>query len=485
MDLSDNRALASAEEYIQKKQATADASYWKSRYHITPRTGWINDPNGLIYWRGNYHVFYQYYPYAPQWGPMHWGHVVSKDLAHWRHLPVALAPDEDLGQCFSGCAVSAGDEFILMYTAHKDGRSPKEVQCLARSTDGVRFFKDPANPVIARPPVESTEDFRDPKIWHENGLWHAVIGSGRPGRGNVLAYRSADLIHWEYRGVFCTATSSQGTIWECPNFVSFGSTGCLIVSPMHVSPGQTHGKPLYILGKKDRDAFVQQNDQIIDHGSDFYAPQLFFGTQDRVLLLGWFDMWGKEMPTQKDGWAGMLTLPRELTVKENHVYANPVRELKLLRKRQLVSASRRILPGQKETLPVLTGDNLEAHLHIVFDDPLCTGCQCKIRMSPGTPAAATIVYDRKTATLAVYKPDVENKNTPVSSVPIKLLQGNVLDLHIFVDCSSLEVFINNGYAVLSERIYPAETSLSYDLCAKKGGFLLENITAWDLGNIWE
>ena len=206
-------------------------------YHFAPPSNWINDPNGLIYWKGNYHVFYQYNPFEPAWGNIHWGHACSKDMLHWKHLPIALWPDPqyaDAGGCFSGCAVNNNGTATLIYT----GVYP-ETQCLATSMDDDLInWKKHSQPVIpASPPGLQLEGFRDPCVWWEASEWRMALGSGIKGVGGaVLLYRSKDMINWQYLGSLFQGQRKldkdldSGTMWECPSFFPLDDKWVLIMS---------------------------------------------------------------------------------------------------------------------------------------------------------------------------------------------------------------------------------------------------------------
>ena len=212
----------------------------RPHFHFLPEKNWMNDPNGLIKWNGQYHLFYQYNPNGPFHGTIHWGHAVSDDLLHWKDLPLALAPTPDgpdAEDCWTGCAVVHEDVPTLVYT----GIHP-QVVCLATSSDDlVTWKKHPANPVIAAPPDElgshTGGQFRDPFVWKEAGQWHMVIGSKIEGQGGlVLRYRSVNLLHWEYLGVLLKGDVTQtkpfwtGTVWECPNFFKLDDQYVLVFS---------------------------------------------------------------------------------------------------------------------------------------------------------------------------------------------------------------------------------------------------------------
>ena len=323
--------LAFAQKKMDEAALAVERSKWRLQYHIAAPSGWINDPNGLIQIDGVYHVFYQLHPFSPEWGPMYWGHATSRDLAHWRHEPIALAPDQPYeAGCFSGSAVNDNGVLTLLYTAHNDGNTIKECQCIARSHDGGRTFeKSPANPVIARYPKDGSADFRDPKVWRQGSRWQMAVGSGKHRKGRVLLYASDDLEHWDYRGVMCESDGTQGVMWECPNFCIVDGRDVLIYSPMEM---KGHNN-VYSVGVFDdlTGRFTPKGCRELDYGGNFYAAQVFEDEQGRVLLIAWMDRWGADFPTQEDGWAGALTLPRVLHMRGDTLLQQPAPELAELR----------------------------------------------------------------------------------------------------------------------------------------------------------
>ena len=206
-------SIADAEQELQKRSATLNPR-WYPRYHLAARAGWMNDPNGLVWFDGWYHAFYQHHPYSTQWGPMHWGHARSKDLVHWEHLPVALAPEgpEDKDGCFSGSAVVDGDTLALIYTGHKFHGDPGnddnlfQVQCLATSRDGIHFERQ--GQIIDTP--AGLHHFRDPKVWREGDTWYLIVGSRVGDTGQVRLYSSADLRQWQEEGILGEAQEGMG-----------------------------------------------------------------------------------------------------------------------------------------------------------------------------------------------------------------------------------------------------------------------------------
>lgn len=297
------------------------------RYHFEPKTGWINDPNGLCYFQGKYHAFFQHYPYAPKWGPMHWGHAVSEDLLHWEELPIALVPTEPYedspnGGCFSGSAIVKGDTLYLFYTSVSTRFG--QTQSVATSTDGIHFTKYAGNPVIPHFPHEGSEDFRDPKVSQFGDTYYMVCGSGKDGVGKVLLYASQDLLHWEYQGVLIQG-ERFGNIVECPDFFPMEGGAMLLFSKMN----RVFHSTQFVWGKFQDGKFLPQKEWKREAGPDFYAPQTFLAPDGRRILIGWMYSWRRKVP-QDATYAGALSLPRELKWEQGELVCTPIREAKAL-----------------------------------------------------------------------------------------------------------------------------------------------------------
>ena len=273
-------------------------------FHITGETGWINDPNGLIYYNGQYHAFYQHYPYDTKWGPMHWGHVLSDDLTNWKYLPFALTPGDDCDKngCFSGSAIVYDGKLWLTYTGfieNQGGESIRQVQCLAESNDGITFKKHGI--VIGEhdlPNGYAPCDFRDPKVWFYNDNFWCIIAARKiEGRGRILLYKSKDLFHWEFVNDLL-GKDSAGTMIECPDYNE--ELGYLLFCEQF-QPSE-NGEHLnihtcrYCIGKINYDtgSFEEESRGIVDYGFDMYAPQTFAG---KPALMGWLKMWDRNVPS--------------------------------------------------------------------------------------------------------------------------------------------------------------------------------------------
>lgn len=471
--------LQLAQESMEAHSSKAIQDPFYPAWHISAPSGWINDPNGLIQMNGIYHVFYQLHPYSAEWGPMHWGHVSSHDLVHWQHEPIALAPDQPYESgCFSGSAVNDNGILTLIYTAHKNNEVNKETQCIARSFDnGKTFQKIPENPVIAGPPADGTADFRDPKVWFQDGCWQMVIGSGKNEIGRALIYISDDLIHWKYRGIMCESDGTQGTLWECPNFCTVDGTDILIVSPLRMKGY----KNFYCIGERDSETgkFSMGKCRELDYGISYYAAQVFQDERGRVLLFSWMDMWRQHFPTQPNGWAGMLTLPRVLHMRGSTLLQQPVPELALLRQKRLLSGSF-TLTGKNDPLRTLQGECLE--IFFTFrPSALHSGFKLGLRVSHRNVPRTELIYDRIQNTFLLIPCSPLLDNASPRPAPCES-ENELLDVHIFIDCSSIEIFIDEGAICISQRIYPDKDSIYYDLTSDED-LKFDSFDVWSLKTV--
>lgn len=300
-------------------------------FHITGERGWINDPNGLIFYNGKYHAFFQHHPYDTKWGPMHWGHVISEDLTNWKYLPNALTPGDDFDKngCFSGSAILHDGRLWLMYTGfveNQGGESIRQHQCLAESEDGITFKKHGI--VIGEdllPEGYAPCDFRDPKVWfHGDSFWCIVAARKVEGRGRILLFKSKDLFKWQFAGDLF-GRDSAGSMIECPDYNE--ELGYLLFCEQF-QPSE-NGIHLnvhtcrFCAGKIDYSTgtFKGESCEIVDYGFDVYAPQTFVG---KPVFMGWLNMWDRNVPSEKYGFAGMLTVPRRISVKNGRLCQEPV-----------------------------------------------------------------------------------------------------------------------------------------------------------------
>ncbi|MGO4544087.1 glycoside hydrolase family 32 protein [Paenibacillus sp. 2TAB23] len=465
-----------ANEYIQANKHAINEHY-KPSYHFTAEIGWINDPNGCSFYGGQYHLFYQYHPYSSKNGSMHWGHAVSNDLVEWNHLTVALAPDQDydINGCFSGSAIEDNGKHVIMYTGHvqpnsEDHSLTRQTQCMAIG-DGMEYIKIAENPVLTSehlPDGCSIQDFRDPKLWKEGNHYYAVIGSrAEEGVGQILLYRSSDLKEWGYVGVLLKGNPSLGHMWECPDFFQLDDKHVLIISPQGVErDGYKHhnrDSVVYMIGDFDHSngKFEPTSYDELDYGFDFYAPQTLIDDKGRRILIGWMQAWGRSIPVDDmgHGWSGMMTLPRELKVEGHRVIQQPISEIESYRRNRV--HVRTALRGEGRIEGV---EGVQLELMVSFKPKDASRFGLKVRQGKGEEtllyydtAEGVFTLDRSSSGRSISTPPEEEGVNGRRSVPVALRDG-VLSLRVFLDRSSVEVFIDGGVRTMSATIYPSSSS---------------------------
>ncbi len=290
-------------------------------WHFEPEKGWMNDPNGLCWFGGKYHAFFQHNPKAPHWDVMHWGHAVTDDLVHWEEQPIALYPDqpyENSFGCFSGSAMEKDGTLYLMYTAVS--KEHGQTQCIVTTKDCVHFEKYADNPVIRENPVDpSNQDFRDPKVIPYGDEYRMVCGTGADGVASVLLYRSKDLIHWEYMGPLLQRTD-MGPVLECPDLFPLGDKWVLGFSRMDMPRSAQ-----YVVGDFDGQKFTPDSYQKPEIGPSFYAPQTFQDGKGRRIIIGWL------VPPYREPQEGMVrngafSIPCEVSLRDGKLCFFPVEE---------------------------------------------------------------------------------------------------------------------------------------------------------------
>jgi len=439
--------LAEATAAVQAAVPLAEANPLRPVYHFRPPAQWTNDPNGAIYHDGWYHLFYQHNPFAPDWGPMYWGHARSRDLVHWEHLPIALVPsyENDETHCYSGCAAVNGQgQAMVFYTSvalghDAQGKVAQTRPCqqwAAVSDDWVTWRKHPDNPMLP-PQPGFRDDWRDPFLFRHEGRSFIVVGMCGPG---TALYEAQDdtLSRWTYRGIISDLSA------ECPNFFPLQGKFVYLFSPFeaveyrvgtltppfgHPSPGDA--KRLIGRGAGgERLEFIPQTQGVLDPGrvddNGFYASNVLFDEQGRCVLFGWINGCGGE------GWRGIISLPRELTIGEDgHPRQRPVAELQQLRGAQ-ANVPPQMLQDRAIPLPNPAANNLEINLR--FNRKGRAACGLKLLW----PGHETLVrFDGSRFHVA----GVEGE--------FALADGAPLDLQVFLDRCVVEVFVNEGRTCIS------------------------------------
>lgn len=439
---------------------------YQPEIHLTPQKGWMNDPNGFIYFKGKYHIFYQYYPEDIVWGPMHWGHAVSKDLIHWEYLPIALYPDHtyDRDGCFSGSAIEKDGKLFLIYTGHvienKQKNITAQTQCLAWSEDGISFQKYDGNPVIPNQRyIEdmSVNDFRDPKIISQGDRYLCLVGSrSAKGLGQILVFESTDLIHWKYSSVLAGGDDRFGNMWECPDMFRVEENDVLIFSPGTMEPqGERFNNvssSVWMTGDNDNktNTFQMERYGEIDHGFDFYAPQTIEDPSGRRIMMAWLNVWSEKRPEQELhlNWAGTLAIPRELWIENGMLMQRPVRELfkytqtvwKEHENLQITKYEKKMSLKQGEKGAVC----FSGKIRIMQDTEI------RIEIYPQQQEHALLTCKRKEACLRRINTFAEVDGERKTELKLK---NEEFEFLIVADHSAVEIFMDNGRRVMSVRLY--------------------------------
>ena len=457
------------EEASEKMISTEE----RPAFHLSTRTGWMNDPNGFSWYNGKYHLFYQYNPYDSYWGPMHWGHAVSEDLLHWEYLPAALAPDEayDRDGCFSGNAVTLPDgRQLLMYTGvvrerlESGGYSEVQTQCLATG-DGIDYDKYENNPVLNEKDIPkgcSRYDFRDPKIWQEgDGTYRCIAGNrDAEGSGQILLFSSPDGFQWKYEKVLAANNGRFGMMWECPDFFPLDGKWVLMVSPQDMLPSgfeyHNGNGTLCLVGDYDKEAeeFTEEAGQAVDYGIDFYAPQTVLTPDGRRVMIGWMQNWDtcNHRRRHNEAWFGQMSIPRELSIKNGRMYQKPVRELEEMRRNKV--AYENVIVSGTVKLEGIQGRRVDMELSIRPEEGCDLYQKFSVRFAQNDvyhtslsfrPGESVLKVDRKFS--GSRRAIIHQRRSRVNT------EGGMLKLRVILDRFSVEVFVNDGEQVLSAVLY--------------------------------
>jgi beta-fructofuranosidase len=458
---------------MMKLRRKVDLCSWRQTFHIQPESGLLNDPNGFSYFNGEYHMFYQWFPLGPVHGLKYWFHTKSKDLVHWENTGIAIAPNDyfDSHGAYSGSAIEYNEKLYLMYTGNTrdENWTRHPYQCMAIMEPDGQISKK--FPVISKVPNGYTDHFRDPKVWRVNDMFYTVIGAQRKNEtGCIVLYRSTNLIDWIHEGEIQTNLDSFGYMWECPDYIELNEYGILIFSPQGLQPEGDHYQNIYQSGylmggkinpqqrKFEHGSFIE-----LDRGFDFYAPQTMSDPSGRRILVGWMGLPEIEYPTDEHGWAHCLTLPRELSAKKGRLIQQPVKELELLRgeKRQAVA----LVENGNIMFDGIHGETYE--MIVAFSDSKAEEFGIELRV--GETEKTIVKYDAKSNQVIMDR--------SLSGQPIGEHYGTErkceiisedISFRIFVDVSSVEVFVNDGEEVFTARIFPSKESQGIRFFASEG-----------------
>lgn len=427
------------------------------RLHLKAPDNWVNDPNGFIYYKGYYHLFYQYFPYGPRWGTMHWGHAVSRDLVSWEHRDLALYPTmrEDRNGCFSGSAVEEDGKLYLIYTGVRyEVVNPEDphtclddqfesAQLMISSEDGFHFDNENGKkviiPPITDPAIGDRTHTRDPKVWKSGDHWYLVLGSTVGEKyGEVLFYRSDDLHTWTYVNKAFKGPE-YGWMWECPDYFETEGGKVLILSAMGFLKNGEKEKNQSICFHVEFDQSscrieIPDTYQFLDYGLDLYAPQTTLDAEGRRILSAWV-----RMPKVTDeGWIGMFCTPRVVEVRDGHIFFPMHPNVRAAYSQEIPAGSQRAKDGYLVSLDLEDGEELDVGGFVIRreGDRICTDRSAVFPSFPGAHLRS---------------------ETPA-------LKGGC-HLDVVVDKDLVEVFVNEGECVISNAVYGLEDKIG---CSGEG-----------------
>jgi len=483
---------------------------WRPQFHFTPTKNFMNDPNGLVYYKGEYHLFYQHNPQGPEWGHMSWGHAVSDDMLHWRHLPLAI-PEDPRYMIYSGSAVadwrnSSGlcastdsrdpSCLIAIYTAaYKDSQK----QHLAFSNDRGRSWSNhSANPVVDL----NQPDFRDPKVfWYEpQRKWVMVAVFADEKEVKILD--STDLKNWKLRSTFGPLGVTKGQ-WECPDLFelpldekSHAKKWVMIVNRNPGAPAGGTGTE-YFVGSFDGAKFTSETsagkELWADYGKDFYATNSFSdipASDGRRIWIGWISNWQYANTEPTKLWRGAQSLPRALRLKTYadgiRLVQTPIKEVEQLRTKQLLSGNGFSVQQAIDKIRAanIKGDALEIEAQVAPGDSGEVGFRLRTGQSEETLVGISgktheVFIDRTRSGLVSFSPDFPGRHRA------NLHWTSPVKLHIFLDRSSIEVFANDGETVLTDRIYPSPGSDGFEIYSESADAQIPLLKIWKLSSIWK
>ncbi len=475
---------------------------YRPQFHFSPPAKWMNDPNGMVYYKGEYHLFYQHYPDSTVWGPMHWGHAISKDLVRWQHMPIAIYPDS-LGLIFSGSVVvdknntsglQKGKEspLVALYTYHdlKKEKAGVEMdfqyQGMAYSLDkGRTWTKYANNPVIKN---NGVKDFRDPKVlWHEASKhWVMVLAVA----DRIDFYTSKNLKEWQYSSSFGKEEGSHGGVWECPDLIEMNIEGSktkkwvLIVSIGNGGPNGGSATQ-YFVGDFNGANFKNDNNKEtilwLDYGPDDYAGVTWSNTGNQKLFIGWMSNWNYAQVVPTKSWRSAMTLPRELQLKNtsagNRLFSSPAKNLEKLRlQKHFVSKYK----------PNMT-NGLNEYI-LSFNLSQSTATSFGVSFLNHKNEILKVGYDKTNNQFYIDRSKAGDnsfsQSFPGKSTAPRLLKNHIVKLHVFIDHSSVELFADDGSVVLTSVFFPKETLYQAQLYNEGGNALLEGASLYSLKSIW-
>lgn len=505
-----NNATGSDDE----KKPTEYSEQHRNQIHFSPDSMWMNDPNGMVYYDGEYHLFYQHNPDTNVWAPMHWGHAVSTDLVHWEHLPIGLYPDS-LGMIFSGSAVMDHENtsgfgskenppMIAIYTYHdmeaaNAGVVEHQTQAIAYSLDkGRTWTKYEGNPVVENPGIK---DFRDPKVfWHEaSEKWVMILAA----QDRVMLYGSPNLKDWEYLSEFGENSGAHGGVWECPDLFALDVEGKQDarkwVMLLSINPGGPNGgsSTQYFVGDFDGKEFNWEEEKTkwIDWGKDNYAGVTWSDIPEedgRRIFIGWMSNWeyANIVPTKQ--WRNSMTLPRKITLTENNgdyrLLFTPVKEVQKLRAEKMADIQDKLVT-EKEPFKqdISVPAEIISRFTLKENSQFGKASEFGFAFSNSKGEEKVITYNTAEQKLVINRKksgltEFSEKFPVLQDAPLK--SDGSLNLHIFVDKASVEIYADNGERVMSSIMFPSEDYNQNKAFTIAGNVYIESMEIYELNSIW-
>lgn len=479
--------MAHAQDSLYKEQ-------YRPQFHFSPSINWTNDPNGLVYDNGVYHLFYQNNPYENKWGHMTWAHATSTDLVHWQHMPVAIKEENGImifsGTCVvdknntSGFGTAQNPPMVAIYTGSTD---VLQTQNIAYSTDnGTTWTKYANNPVLNF----NKKDFRDPKVfWHEpTKQWVMVVMY--PVEHEVKFFNSKNLINWNLMSSF-GPLGDTSSVWECPDLFQAtveGTNEKKWILTMSMAPYMQ-----YFVGEFDGTTFTNENppNKIFrpDYGGDYYAAIAYnqLPENETPVMIGWVNNWNYANDIPTTPWKGAMSLPRNISLKKINgewiMVQQPVKDLQQLRN-SILQLDKYTVRNEKDA--GFTGTQFEMQCTLALQSNAVAG----IRLAYGNNQYCEIGYDAPAKKLYIDRSKIANsdfntKFKTLSRYETSLdMNENKIQLHIFFDNSIVEVFANDGEVVLTAQIFPAENQNQIKLFSENGKTDFINVHAWTMKSAW-
>lgn len=456
----------------QAPQSGVSAEPHRPQIHFTPQKAWMNDPNGMVFYNGTYHLFYQYYPDSTVWGPMHWGHATSRDLVHWQHHPIALYPDS-LGYIFSGSAVAdlantsgfgtgGKTPLVAIYTSHdttgeKRGRNDFQTQSIAYSLDeGATWTKYSSNPVLKNPGIR---DFRDPKVmWYEQTKkWIMTLAT----QDRITFYSSPNLKDWTRESEFGKHVGAHGGVWECPDLFPLEHNGQTIwVLLVSINPGgpNSGSATQYFTGQFDGHTFTPyaSDTRWIDYGPDNYAGITWSNTGKRKIFIGWMSNWQYANVVPTEQWRSATTIPRDLSLEKVGdkylVRSIPVPELDVITEQPVILKN--LATGNNDITAKVGSLASPARIYLTSGN---TG-DFSLTLSNASGEKVVLGYEKGSNNyfidrMASGKTTFEKGFAKKHTAP-RLTDNTAINLTLIIDNASVELFADNGLTVMTQIFFP-------------------------------